>query len=138
MLMEAEELSNPWTLFTDGSSCVDGSGAGLILLNLEGVEFTYTLRFKFDATNNEVEYEALISGLRITEQMGIKILQAHVLVEELSEKSINEMEVLAIVEEEGDTWMTPIYSYLVKEELSTDKKKARAIRSKSRRYAIIN
>nr|GEY89152.1 reverse transcriptase domain-containing protein [Tanacetum cinerariifolium] len=34
----------PWTLFTDGSSCVDGSGAGLILTNLEGVEFTYALR----------------------------------------------------------------------------------------------
>nr|GEZ03370.1 reverse transcriptase domain-containing protein [Tanacetum cinerariifolium] len=33
----------PWTLFTDGSSCVDGSGAGLILTNPEGVEFTYEL-----------------------------------------------------------------------------------------------
>nr|GEY61123.1 reverse transcriptase domain-containing protein [Tanacetum cinerariifolium] len=33
----------PWTLFTDGSSCVDGSGAGLILTNPEGVEFTYAL-----------------------------------------------------------------------------------------------
>ncbi|GKF05566.1 reverse transcriptase domain-containing protein, partial [Tanacetum coccineum] len=25
-----EELSDPWTLFTDGSSCIDGFGAGLI------------------------------------------------------------------------------------------------------------
>nr|GFC08457.1 reverse transcriptase domain-containing protein [Tanacetum cinerariifolium] len=25
----------PWTLFIDGSSCVDGSGAGLILTNPE-------------------------------------------------------------------------------------------------------
>nr|GEX73044.1 reverse transcriptase domain-containing protein [Tanacetum cinerariifolium] len=33
----------PWTLFTDGSSCVDGSGAGLILTNPEGVKFTYVL-----------------------------------------------------------------------------------------------
>ncbi|GKG64830.1 hypothetical protein Tco_0665704, partial [Tanacetum coccineum] len=32
-------------LFTDGSSCVDGSGAGLILTNPEGTEFTYALRF---------------------------------------------------------------------------------------------
>ncbi|GKD94353.1 reverse transcriptase domain-containing protein [Tanacetum coccineum] len=31
-----EELSDLWTLFTDGSSCVDGSGAGLILTSLEG------------------------------------------------------------------------------------------------------
>nr|GEY22372.1 reverse transcriptase domain-containing protein [Tanacetum cinerariifolium] len=34
----------PWTLFTDGSSCVDGSGVGHILTNPEGVEFTYALR----------------------------------------------------------------------------------------------
>ncbi|GJS79598.1 reverse transcriptase domain-containing protein [Tanacetum coccineum] len=51
-LMEVEEeLPEPWILFTDGSS--------------------------FDATNNEAEYEALIAGLRITEQMGVKNLQAN-------------------------------------------------------------
>nr|GFC32921.1 reverse transcriptase domain-containing protein [Tanacetum cinerariifolium] len=51
----------PWTLFTDGSSCVDGSDAGLILTNPEGVEFSYALRFQFAASNNEAEYEALIA-----------------------------------------------------------------------------
>ena len=50
------ELQEPWVLFTDGSSCVDGSGAGLILTNPEGIEFTYALRFEFTATNNEAEY----------------------------------------------------------------------------------
>nr|GEV52846.1 hypothetical protein [Tanacetum cinerariifolium] len=53
----------PWTLFTDGSSCVDGLGAGLILTNPERVEFTYALRFHFAASNNEAEYEALIAGI---------------------------------------------------------------------------
>nr|GEY85465.1 reverse transcriptase domain-containing protein [Tanacetum cinerariifolium] len=60
------------TLFTDGSSCVDGSGAGLILTNPEGIEFTYALRFQFTASNNEAEYEALIVGLRIAARMGVK------------------------------------------------------------------
>lgn len=45
------ELQEPWVLFTDGSSCVDGSGVGLILTSPEGMEFTYTLRFEFTATN---------------------------------------------------------------------------------------
>ncbi|GKA70613.1 reverse transcriptase domain-containing protein [Tanacetum coccineum] len=54
-----EELPEPWTLFTDRSSCIDSSGAGLILTNLEGVEFTYAMRFKFEATNNEAEYEGI-------------------------------------------------------------------------------
>ncbi|GJU92685.1 reverse transcriptase domain-containing protein [Tanacetum coccineum] len=71
-IMEAEEkLPDPWTLFTDGSSCINGSGVGLILTNPKGIKFTYALRFRFDATNNEAEYEALIAGLRIPKQMGI-------------------------------------------------------------------
>nr|GEY65440.1 reverse transcriptase domain-containing protein [Tanacetum cinerariifolium] len=61
-----------------GSSCVDGSGAGLILTNPEGVEFTYALRFQFAASNNEAEYEALIAGLRIATQMGVKNIQVNV------------------------------------------------------------
>ncbi|GJV49664.1 reverse transcriptase domain-containing protein [Tanacetum coccineum] len=44
LMAEPEVLPEPWTLFTDGSSCVDGSGAGLILTNPEGAEFTYAMR----------------------------------------------------------------------------------------------
>nr|GEU61042.1 reverse transcriptase domain-containing protein [Tanacetum cinerariifolium] len=69
-IMEVEEkLPEPWIFFTDGSFCTEGLGVGLILTNPEGVEFTYALRFRFDATNNEAEYEALIAGLRIAEQI---------------------------------------------------------------------
>ncbi|GJT85418.1 reverse transcriptase domain-containing protein, partial [Tanacetum coccineum] len=78
LMAEEEELPEPWILFMDGSSCTDGSGVGLILINPEGMEFTYALRFRFDATNNEAEYEALISGLKIVEQIGVKNLQANV------------------------------------------------------------
>ncbi|GJU50400.1 reverse transcriptase domain-containing protein [Tanacetum coccineum] len=78
-LMETEEeLLEPWILFTDESSCTDGFREGLILTNPEGMEFTYALRFRFDGTNNKAEYEALIAGLRIAEQMGVKNLQANV------------------------------------------------------------
>ncbi|GJU05492.1 reverse transcriptase domain-containing protein [Tanacetum coccineum] len=61
-----------------------------------------------------------------------------VLVEELKEKSIGEVEILAIVEEEGDTWMTPIFKYLKDETLPADVKKARAVRRKSQRFTVIN
>ncbi|GJZ98363.1 reverse transcriptase domain-containing protein [Tanacetum coccineum] len=64
--------------FYHGSSSIDGFGVGLILTNLEGVEFTYAIRFRFEATNIEAEYEALIADLRIAEQMGVKNLQANV------------------------------------------------------------
>ncbi|GKG20132.1 reverse transcriptase domain-containing protein [Tanacetum coccineum] len=73
-----EELPEPWILFMDGSSCTNDSGSKLMLTNPEGMEFTYALRFRFDATNNEVEYEALIVRLRIAKQMGVKNLQENV------------------------------------------------------------
>ncbi|GJT84333.1 reverse transcriptase domain-containing protein [Tanacetum coccineum] len=63
-MSEKEAPQEPWTLFTDGSSCIDGSGAGLILTSPDGAEFTYALRFQFTASNNEAEYEALLAGLR--------------------------------------------------------------------------
>ncbi|GKD86979.1 reverse transcriptase domain-containing protein [Tanacetum coccineum] len=73
-----ETLKEVWTLFTNGSSCTDGSGAGLILTSPEGTEFTYALRFQFTASNNEAKYEALIAGLRIATQMGVSHIQANV------------------------------------------------------------
>nr|GEW69502.1 reverse transcriptase domain-containing protein [Tanacetum cinerariifolium] len=65
-------------------------------------------------------------------------LSKQVLVEELKEKSIDEREVLAVVEEEGHTWMTLIYEYLTEEILPEEKMKARSIRRKASRYAITN
>ncbi|XP_071695148.1 uncharacterized protein [Rutidosis leptorrhynchoides] len=67
-----------WKLFTDGASSSDGSGAGLMLINPEGQEFTYALCFEFNTTNNEAEYEALLVGLRIAKEMKIEHLQAFV------------------------------------------------------------
>ncbi|XP_071739705.1 uncharacterized protein [Rutidosis leptorrhynchoides] len=55
-----------------------GSGAGLVLTSPEREEHTYALRFSFTATNNESEYEGLLSGMRIAQQLGIKCLDAYV------------------------------------------------------------
>nr|GEU60615.1 protein NYNRIN-like [Tanacetum cinerariifolium] len=38
----------------------NGSEARLMLIDLEGKEYTYALRFKFETTNNEAEYKALL------------------------------------------------------------------------------
>ncbi|GKE00101.1 reverse transcriptase domain-containing protein, partial [Tanacetum coccineum] len=60
-----------WTLFTDGASSQKGSGAGLVLIGPNSIEYTYALRLTFPSTNNEAEYEALLAGLRIARQMNI-------------------------------------------------------------------
>ncbi|XP_071714424.1 uncharacterized protein [Rutidosis leptorrhynchoides] len=67
-----------WKLYTDGASSSDGSGAGLMLVNPEGKEFTYALCFEFTTTNNEAEYEALLAGLRMAKELKILHLRAFV------------------------------------------------------------
>ncbi|GJW55826.1 reverse transcriptase domain-containing protein [Tanacetum coccineum] len=62
---EVPDSSNKWRLYTDGASNSDGSGAGLMLIDPEGKEYTYALRFEFETTNNEAEYKALLAGLWI-------------------------------------------------------------------------
>ncbi|XP_071728668.1 uncharacterized protein [Rutidosis leptorrhynchoides] len=57
---------------------IEASKERLVLTSLEGKEYTYALRFAFTATNNESEYEALLSGMRIAQQLGIKCLDAYV------------------------------------------------------------
>nr|GEW11868.1 reverse transcriptase domain-containing protein [Tanacetum cinerariifolium] len=46
----------------------------LMLVDPEGKEYTYALRFKFETTNNKAEYEALLAGLRIAKEMKIQEL----------------------------------------------------------------
>ncbi|GJZ68395.1 hypothetical protein Tco_0631635 [Tanacetum coccineum] len=64
-----EAAAEVWKLFTDGSSNEGGSRARLILTSPEGIEFTYDLRFEFNASNNEAVNEELLAGLRIAEIM---------------------------------------------------------------------
>ncbi|GJT75923.1 reverse transcriptase domain-containing protein [Tanacetum coccineum] len=75
-----EELDseNIWKLYTDEASSSDGSGSGMILVNPKGREYTYALRFEFETTNNEAEYEALLAGPRITEETNIEDLNIFV------------------------------------------------------------
>ncbi|GJS34009.1 reverse transcriptase domain-containing protein [Tanacetum coccineum] len=141
-LMEgAEELPDPWTLFTDGSSCADGSGAGLILTNPEGMKFTYALRFRFDATNNEAvprNENKKADALSKIASTSFAHLSKQVLVEELKEKSISAAEVLVVVDRGSDRRMIPIFKYSPERTLPAEGKKARAVKRKSWRFSIIN
>ncbi|GKC56653.1 reverse transcriptase domain-containing protein [Tanacetum coccineum] len=67
-----------WKLYTDGASNEHGSGAGLILIDLEGAEYSYALRLNFANSNNDAEYEALLAGLRIAAKMKVEKMHAFV------------------------------------------------------------
>ncbi|GAU43183.1 hypothetical protein TSUD_301490 [Trifolium subterraneum] len=65
----------PWTLTVDGSSNIRGSGAGVVLEGLDGVLIEQSLRFAFKASNNQVEYEALIAGMKLSKEMDVQELK---------------------------------------------------------------
>ena len=69
---DPEEL---WTLRVDGSSSATWAGVGLILISLEGEAAGYALCFDFSTTNNEVEYEALLSGLQVARELRAQYLK---------------------------------------------------------------
>jgi ribonuclease HI len=65
-----------WTMYFDGSLMKTRAGAGLLFISPLRKHVRYVLRLHFSASNNMVEYEALVNGLRIAIELGIQRLNA--------------------------------------------------------------
>ncbi|KAM1660329.1 hypothetical protein EV2_003428 [Malus domestica] len=61
-----------FTYPVDIASTPEGCRAGLVLTTPDKVAIEYAIRFKFKASNNEAEYEALLAGLRLAKHLGVK------------------------------------------------------------------
>jgi ribonuclease HI len=59
-------------MFFDGSLMKIGAGAGLLFISPLGKHLRYVLRLHFPASNNVAEYEALVNGLRIAIELGVR------------------------------------------------------------------
>jgi ribonuclease HI len=64
------------TMYFDGSLMKTGAGAGLLFISPLGKHLCYVLRLHFPASNNVAEYEALVNGLRIAIELGVRRLDA--------------------------------------------------------------
>jgi ribonuclease HI len=49
-------------------------GAGLVFISPLGVRMRYVIRLHFAASNNIAKYEALVNGLHIATELGIRCL----------------------------------------------------------------
>jgi ribonuclease HI len=65
-----------WTMYFDGSLMKIGAGAGLLFISPLGKHLRYVIRIYFSASNNVAEYEALVNGLRIAVELGVRRLDA--------------------------------------------------------------
>jgi ribonuclease HI len=71
-----KERSEHWIMYFDGALNLEGADAGVLLISPQGEQLKYVLQIHYKASNNGVEYEALIHGLRIAVSLGIKRLLA--------------------------------------------------------------
>jgi ribonuclease HI len=65
-----------WTMFFDGSLMQTGASAGLLFISPLGKHLCYVLCLHFPVSNNVAKYEALVNGLHIAIELGLRRLDA--------------------------------------------------------------
>ena len=63
-----------WMIQIDGSSAQKRWRVGVVIITPDGEILKYGVRLKFPATNNEVEYEGVLTRLRLGRTLGVKNL----------------------------------------------------------------
>ena len=67
----------PWRVFVDGASSAMGAGAGIVIITPKEIQLEHSFRLGFRASNNEAEYEALLTGLKIVLGMDAQNVEAY-------------------------------------------------------------
>ena len=63
-----------WTIQIDDSSAQKRGGIGVVITVPDGEVLKYGVQLKFPATNNEVEYEGILTGLKLKKALRVKNL----------------------------------------------------------------
>ncbi|KAK6145184.1 hypothetical protein DH2020_022004 [Rehmannia glutinosa] len=77
-MMHPEAELGAWLLHVDGYySAKPSVGPGIVLTNPKGEDLEVAVRFGFRVSNNEAEYEALVRGMCVAVNLGVKSLRAY-------------------------------------------------------------
>ncbi|KAI3457130.1 hypothetical protein Pfo_013793 [Paulownia fortunei] len=149
-----DEILETWLLHVDGSATISGCGAGIMLTSPEGEELEFAVRFEFKTSNNEAEYEALVRGLKMALELGVRQL-SNVKADYLSKiasattdcktrkitllTAYQHSMVIEIASmEEKDDWRTNILKYLREEKLPQNKREAVRFQVRATRFCLID
>ena len=66
-----------WTLRVDGASRSSRSGVGLLLQSPTGEQLEQAIRLGFPSSNNEAEYETILSGLDLALTLSVFKLRVY-------------------------------------------------------------
>ena len=77
MTDQGAEKYPQWSLHMDRSSNRQAGGTGVVLRSLEGDEIECMILLDFPTTNNEAEYETLVTGLDLIKAIGAVSVVIH-------------------------------------------------------------
>ena len=67
--LSGEEPERKWEVEIDGSSVKGAGGVGVVFKTPKGHLLKHSVWLQYPTTNNEAEYEALLTGLRIAKEL---------------------------------------------------------------------
>jgi ribonuclease HI len=107
-----------WVMHFDGSKLLHGSGAGVTLKSPKGDELSYVLQIHFPTTNNIMEYEALLHGLRVVKEIGVQHIMccgdSDLVAQQVAGTYKARNEVMAAYRDEVDEMVKSFLSYDIK------------------------
>jgi len=71
----AEEVKEQWVMKFDGSSTTQSEGVRVVLYHEEDKVVALSFKLEFPCSNNTAKYEAYLTGLASTLEMGVKHLK---------------------------------------------------------------
>ena len=66
-----------WKMYFDEATNQNGSGIEVLLISPKGTHIPFSRKLNFPATNNAIEYEICIMGLRAALGLGVKELEVY-------------------------------------------------------------
>ncbi|XP_054808657.1 uncharacterized protein LOC129310764 [Prosopis cineraria] len=72
---EGNDEEQEWEMYFDGATNMYGNRVGAVIVSPKGKQFPMAIKLEFDCTNNIVEYEACLNGLRAAIILSIQCLK---------------------------------------------------------------
>jgi len=69
--LQQTPIEDQWTLHVDGSSNPRGAGAGIVLEGPNDILIEKSIHFAFKMSNNQDEYEAILTDLSLAREVGV-------------------------------------------------------------------
>jgi hypothetical protein len=69
-------MVSPWRLFFNGSVCDQGCGVNCVITSPGGMVQEVSTQLEFKFTNNQAEYQALVTGLEILIELQVRDVKA--------------------------------------------------------------